>query len=102
MVVNCSSWSLLPSPFGRWTKSRTAHSCKSSSRPSITAMAEFPTAQVIQARISVAANTGRLDLSNCGLEDVPPEVFALNDLEDLSLAWNNISHISDNIKNLKN
>ncbi|MCO5548464.1 hypothetical protein L7F22_001922 [Adiantum nelumboides] len=102
MVVNCSSWSLPPSPFGRWTKFRTAHSCKSSSRPSIPAMAAFPSAQVIQARISVAANTGRLDLSNCGLEDVPPEVFALNDLEDLSLAWNNISHISDNIKNLKN
>ncbi|KAI5056700.1 hypothetical protein GOP47_0028518 [Adiantum capillus-veneris] len=81
---------------------RALHSGKSPPRTSMTAMAELPSAQVIQTRIATAANTGRLDLSNCGLEEVPPQVFALKDLEHLSLAWNNISHIPDSIENLKN
>eukprot|EP00250_Pteridium_aquilinum_P004844 c15039_g1_i1 orf=76-1902(+) len=71
-------------------------------RPIIIAMASVPSAGVIQARISVAASTGRLDLSNCGLEEVPHEVFTLRDLEELSLSWNNISHIPDGIENMTN
>lgn len=66
----------------------------------IKAVSALPSATVIQARISAAASTGRLDLSNCGLEEVPPQVFSLTDLVDLSLAGNNITHIQDDIQNL--
>ncbi|GLJ22585.1 hypothetical protein SUGI_0425120 [Cryptomeria japonica] len=56
---------------------------------------------VIDARIAAAKCTGRLDLSECGLSEVPKEVFYILDLEDLSLSGNNISIIPNEIGNLK-
>lgn len=55
----------------------------------------------VEARISLAASTGRLDLSDCGLEEVPPRVWEIEDLVDLSLAGNRITSLPADIKNLR-
>ncbi|CAK9235934.1 unnamed protein product [Sphagnum troendelagicum] len=56
----------------------------------------------VEAHISLAFSTGRLDLSYHGLEEVPLRVFQIVDLVDLSLAGNKISSLPDDIKNLVN
>jgi Leucine-rich repeat (LRR) protein len=56
----------------------------------------------VEAHISLAFSTGRLDLSYRGLEEVPLRVFQIVDLVDLSLAGNKISSLPDDIKNLVN
>ncbi|KAH7295312.1 hypothetical protein KP509_27G042400 [Ceratopteris richardii] len=77
-------------------------SANGSGRPSVAVMAASASERIIQTRISVASSTRRLDLSNCGLDEVPPQIFMLRDLEELSLAWNNISYLPGDIENLKN
>ncbi|CAI5461658.1 unnamed protein product [Closterium sp. Yama58-4] len=57
-------------------------------------------ASEVEARIAVAANTGALDLSDCGLTAIPPAVLQLSDLTDLSLAGNQIESIPPAIANL--
>ncbi|KAK9830263.1 hypothetical protein WJX72_010668 [[Myrmecia] bisecta] len=52
-------------------------------------------------KLSLAKSTGKLDLSDCQLDDVPKEVFEL-DLEELTLAGNNIKKLPDAISRLKN
>ncbi|XP_024516937.1 uncharacterized protein LOC112341277 isoform X1 [Selaginella moellendorffii] len=56
----------------------------------------------LEARISVAASTGRLDLSDCGLEEIPAQVFGLSELVDLSVAGNRITNLPEEIYKLKN
>ncbi|KAH9302638.1 hypothetical protein KI387_014221, partial [Taxus chinensis] len=73
---------------------------KRSTLSSIAAISSVSTS-VIDARIATAKSTGRLDLSECGLSEVPKEVFYILDLEDLSLSGNNISIIPNEIRNLK-
>ncbi|CAD7697524.1 unnamed protein product [Ostreobium quekettii] len=51
---------------------------------------EAVTAKQARIKVSIAKSTGRLDLSECGLTSVPPEVFDVSDLRDLSLAGNRI------------
>ncbi|CAI5496258.1 unnamed protein product [Closterium sp. Naga37s-1] len=57
-------------------------------------------ASEVEARIAVAANTGALDLSDCGLTAIPSAVLHLSDLTDLSLAGNQIESIPPEIANL--
>lgn len=56
---------------------------------------------MLEVRLSIAANTGALDLSDCGLTEIPSAVFSLTGLSDLSLAGNRISHIPPDIQNLR-
>ncbi|KAL6779913.1 hypothetical protein ACKKBG_A14280 [Auxenochlorella protothecoides x Auxenochlorella symbiontica] len=51
-------------------------------------------------KLGVAASTGKLDLSGCGLRHVPPEVFDITDLEELSLAGNGIEELPEAIASL--
>lgn len=57
---------------------------------------------MLEARILLADNTGRLDLSDCGLTEVPPSVWQLQSLTDLSLAGNQLTHIPPELANLRN
>ncbi|KAG0555451.1 hypothetical protein KC19_12G170000 [Ceratodon purpureus] len=72
---------------------------------SLTVNASTTSVQVLdadlEARISLAVSTGRLDLSECGLQEVPPRVFEISDLVDLSLAGNRITSLPEDIKNLR-
>lgn len=47
----------------------------------------------LQVKISVASNTDKLDLSDCGLEQLPPALFDLRDLRELSLAGNQLTEL---------
>lgn len=77
--------------------------CPTHGRMQVVAAALAPPSSLeVQARISAAASTGRLDLSNCGLEEVPSQVFSLTGLVDLSLAGNNITQIQEDIEKLTN
>jgi hypothetical protein len=48
----------------------------------------------------LAEGSGKLDLSECGLTSVPAQVFELTELEELSLAGNNISVLPPEIGKL--
>jgi Leucine-rich repeat (LRR) protein len=48
----------------------------------------------------LAEGSGKLDLSECGLTSIPPQVFELTELEELSLAGNNISILPPEIGKL--
>lgn len=54
----------------------------------------------VMVKLSVAASSGKLDLSDCGLTEVPPEVCNLKSLEELSLAGNQLRQLPDCIGNL--
>lgn len=54
----------------------------------------------IRMKLNLAKSLDRLDLSNCDLEEIPMEVFELENLRDLSLAGNRISSIPEEIGNL--
>lgn len=56
----------------------------------------------IRVKLNLAEGTGRLDLSDCDLEAVPMEVFALSNLKELTLAGNNLSHVPSDIGKLVN
>lgn len=56
----------------------------------------------IKVKLNLAEGTGRLDLSDCELEEVPLQVFDLSNLTELSLAGNNLSHIPSDIGKLRN
>ena len=56
---------------------------------------------MVDARIALAANTGALDLSNCGLEEVPAAVWQLSELVDLSLAGNRIKSLPPAVGQLR-
>ena len=55
----------------------------------------------IRVKLGIAAGSGKLDLSDCDLEFVPKEVFALTDLVELSLAGNNLTVLPDGFGSLK-
>jgi len=55
----------------------------------------------IKIKLGLAESTGKLDLSECEVEEVPEEVFNLIHLEELSLAGNNLTEIPDAIGNLE-
>ncbi|CAM6122601.1 unnamed protein product [Calypogeia fissa] len=63
---------------------------------------EWQIAREVQTRITIAASTGRLDISDCGLKELPPEVFNLEDLVDLSCSGNQITHLPDKFDRLCN
>lgn len=44
-------------------------------------------------KLSIAASTGRLDLSDCRLRDLPPGLWEISDLQELSLAGNHITEL---------
>ncbi len=44
----------------------------------------------IKIKLGLAESTGKLDLSECEIEEIPEEVFNLTHLEELSLAGNNL------------
>eukprot|EP00667_Euglena_gracilis_P004228 EG_transcript_4248 len=54
---------------------------------------EAADAATLQLRISVAASTDKLDLADCGLEEVPSEVFDLANLELLALNGNRLTSL---------
>ena len=54
----------------------------------------------IRVKIGIAANSGKLDLSDCDLEVVPDEVFELTDLVELSIAGNNLTALPEGIGRL--
>jgi Leucine-rich repeat (LRR) protein len=54
----------------------------------------------IRVKLMLAASTGRLDLSECGLTEIPQQVFELSELEELSLAGNKISFLPAEIGKL--
>lgn len=47
----------------------------------------------IRVKIMLAESSGRLDLSECGLQAVPAAVFELEGLEELSLAGNQLEQV---------
>lgn len=51
-------------------------------------------------KLGIAQGTGKLDLSEMGLTHIPPQVFSLTGLTDLSLAGNSIEVIPPQIANL--
>lgn len=55
----------------------------------------------LRMKLDLAKSLDRLDLSDCGLEEIPKGVFELEDLKDLSLSGNFISEIPAEIGNLK-
>lgn len=55
----------------------------------------------IKIKLGLAESTGKLDLSECEIEEVPEEVFDLVHLEELSLAGNNLAELPDAIGNLE-
>ena len=57
-------------------------------------------ASELDARLDVAAGTRRLDLSECGLTEVPAGVLALTDLEELSLAGNALTTLPPGLTDL--
>jgi len=59
-----------------------------------------PSASEIEVRLELAASTGKLDLSDCGLSAVPAGVLRLADLEDLSLAGNDLESLPDELGEL--
>lgn len=61
--------------------------------------APLPNAMV-RVRIGLAASTGRLDLSECDLTEVPLAACELTDLQELSLAGNRLTTLPDAIGNL--
>lgn len=54
----------------------------------------------VMVKLSVAASSGKLDLSDCNLMEVPPEVCNLKGLEELSLAGNHLIHLPGDISKL--
>ena len=52
-----------------------------------------PTPSELALRLELAASTGRLDLSDCGLTEVPDAVLRIQGLEDLSLAGNALTSL---------
>ncbi|KAH7622124.1 putative Leucine-rich repeat-containing protein 1 [Nannochloris sp. 'desiccata'] len=54
----------------------------------------------IRVKIMLAEGSGKLDLSECGLPSIPAQVFELTELEELSLAGNNISILPPEIGKL--
>jgi Leucine-rich repeat (LRR) protein len=54
----------------------------------------------IRVKLSLAEGSGKLDLSECGLTSIPPQVFELTGLEELSLAGNSLSSLPPEIGNL--
>lgn len=55
----------------------------------------------IRVKLNLAEGTGRLDLSDCELDEVPLHVFELSNLTELSLAGNNLSYIPSDIGKLR-
>ena len=68
--------------------------------PAAAAAREPPSPVEIAVRLDLAASTGRLDLSDCGLTEVPPAVLALRGLEDLSLAGNALTALPPTLGDL--
>jgi Leucine-rich repeat (LRR) protein len=54
----------------------------------------------IQVKFMLAGSSGRLDLSECGLTVIPPAVFDLVELEELSLAGNQLRELSADVGRL--
>jgi len=54
----------------------------------------------LEVKLGIAQGTGKLDLSEMGLTEIPAEVFYLTELTDLSLAGNAIEAIPPQIANL--
>ena len=52
-------------------------------------------ADAVQLRIALAQSTDKLDLSDCGLEVVPPEVCKLTNLVELSLSGNEMKRLPE-------
>ena len=38
-------------------------------------------------KLELALSSGRLDLTDCRLTEIPPEVFEMTDLQVISSAW---------------
>jgi Leucine-rich repeat (LRR) protein len=57
---------------------------------------------ISEGELETAEQTKRFDLSNRGLDRIPPIVFKLTQLEELYLEGNNIKEIPADIANLKN
>jgi len=57
-------------------------------------------ARMLMVKISLAATTNRLDLTDCRLTELPAEVCDLTELEDLSLAGNCLSELPEGIGRL--
>lgn len=55
----------------------------------------------IKVKISLAESSGKLDLSECELLEVPSQVFELEELEELSLAGNMLQSLPPEIGKLK-
>eukprot|EP00897_Mesotaenium_endlicherianum_P006528 jgi/Mesen1/5903/ME000003S06934 len=71
------------------------------SAPAAAAAAAKAAAQDVRSRISTAATTGALDLSHCGLTEIPADVWRMEGLTDLALAGNLISELPPEIGHLK-
>eukprot|EP00899_Mesostigma_viride_P008935 jgi/Mesvir1/18042/Mv09359-RA.2 len=56
--------------------------------------------RAIDLRLDMASHTGRVDLSDCGLEAIPARLFEVTDLQDLSLAGNRIRELPREIARL--
>lgn len=56
--------------------------------------------RTIEIKLMLAESSGRLDLSELGLDSVPPEVFDLTGLEEVSLAGNQLFELPDGISRL--
>jgi len=55
---------------------------------------------VLQLRLQLAESTDKLDLADCGLTEVPPEVFRLHDLQQLALNGNQLTSLPPDIGKL--
>ena len=55
----------------------------------------------LHTRLSVATSTDRLDLADCGLQQLPPEVLQLKGLHELSLSGNHLTALPPGIGELR-
>ncbi|KAG2486470.1 hypothetical protein HYH03_014917 [Edaphochlamys debaryana] len=62
--------------------------------------ADSLTAPQLRVKLSLAAGSGRLDLTECGLREVPREVLELTELEELQLSGNQLSCLPEGISRL--
>ncbi|CAI5515430.1 unnamed protein product [Closterium sp. Naga37s-1] len=95
-AVSVFAWLALTSRVGRLTYRPSAASIRVNAVNAVNAAS----ASEVEARIAVAANTGALDLSDCGLTAIPPTVLHLSELSNLSLAGNQIKSIPPEIASL--